>query len=157
MDKTYLLLKCLHIAGVVIFLGNILVTAWWKTHADRTRNPVIIAFAQRQVTLTDFVFTAGGAVLLGVAGVGNATLHGMNYLQINWLAWGYGLFLSSGVIWVAVLIPIQIRQAKIARTFASGGEIPQTYWKLGKIWLLFGVLATVIPFASIYWMVFKPT
>ena len=28
--------------------------------ADRTRDPKIIAFAQRQVTLTDWVFTFGG-------------------------------------------------------------------------------------------------
>ncbi len=35
-----------------------------KVMADRTRNPVIIAFAQRQVTLTDYIFTGGGVVLI---------------------------------------------------------------------------------------------
>jgi uncharacterized membrane protein len=43
--NTYLLLKSLHILGVVLFLGNIIITGWWKAMADRTRNPVVIAFA----------------------------------------------------------------------------------------------------------------
>ena len=50
MENSYLWLKVLHIVGVVLFLGNIIVTGWWKNMADRTKNPQIIAFAQRQVT-----------------------------------------------------------------------------------------------------------
>jgi uncharacterized membrane protein len=156
MGDTYLLLKSLHITGVIVFLGNILVTGWWKAQADRTRNPTVIAFAQRQVTLTDFVFTAGGAALLAGAGIGNAELHNIPYLRVYWLAWGYWLFIASGVIWLAILIPIQIRQARMARAFASSGEIPQSYWRLGRLWYGFGILATVIPFGAIYFMVFKP-
>lgn len=156
MDNSYLLLKSLHILGAVIFLGNIVVTGWWKVMADRTRNPVIIAFAQRQVTLTDYVFTAGGAALVLATGVGNAMLHGMDYLSIRWLAWGYWLFIISGIIWAVILIPVQIKQARMARQFQNGGAIPESYWTLGRIWIVFGTLATVIPLANIYWMVFKP-
>jgi len=68
MDNTYLWLKSLHLLGVVMFLGNIIVTGWWKFMADRTKNPVIIAFAQRQVTLTDWIFTAGGVILVLAGG-----------------------------------------------------------------------------------------
>lgn len=156
MSNAYLFLKSLHILGAVIFLGNIIVTGWWKFMADRTQNPVIIGFAQRQVTLTDYVFTAGGLLLVLATGIGNAVLHNMDYLTIKWLAWGYWLFIISGVIWVAVLIPVQIKQAKMARQFENGGDIPESYWKLGRIWIIFGTLATVIPLANIYWMVFKP-
>jgi len=78
MDNTYLILKSLHILGAVIFLGNIIITGWWKVMADRTRNPVVIAFAQRQVTLTDYIFTGGGVVLILATGLGNAVLHNMD-------------------------------------------------------------------------------
>ena len=64
MDDSYLWLKTIHLLGVVLFLGNIIITGWWKFMADKTKNPQVIAFAQRQVTLTDFVFTAGGAAIL---------------------------------------------------------------------------------------------
>jgi hypothetical protein len=50
----------LHILGVVLFLGNIVVTAVWKVLADRTRNPAVVAYAQRLVTVTDIAFTATG-------------------------------------------------------------------------------------------------
>lgn len=154
--NTYLLLKTLHIFGVVIFLGNIIVTAWWKVMADRTRDATVIAFAQRQVTLTDFVFTGAGAALVLGTGIGNAVLHGLDYKSVRWLAWGYWLFIASGVLWVAVLIPVQVRQARLARAFAGGGPIPPLYWTLGRVWLGVGLVATVLPLANLYWMVFKP-
>ena len=154
--NTYLLLKSLHILGVVLFLGNIIVTGWWKVMADKTGDKNIIAFAQRQVTLTDYVFTFGGVLLVLVTGITNAELHGMDYLNIKWLAWGFWLFVASGVIWVVILLPVQILQAKMAKNFSEDKPIPEKYWKLGKIWLIFGILATVLPLLNLYWMVFKP-
>lgn len=156
MDNTYLWLKSLHLLGVVIFLGNIIVTGWWKFMADRTRNPVIIAFAQRQVTLTDWVFTACGVMLVLAGGLGNALLHHMDYLHTYWLTRGIGLFIASGIIWALILLPIQRVQARMARQFTSGGEIPVRYWQLGRIWNVFGTLATLLPLMNLYWMVFKP-
>lgn len=117
--NTYLALKSLHILGVVLFVGNIVVTAWWKVQADRTRHPAIVAFAQRQVTLTDWIF-------------------------------------ASGLLWVAILIPVQIKQARLARGFAANGPIPDEYWRLNRVWLWVGILATVLPAANLYFMVFKP-
>jgi uncharacterized membrane protein len=154
--NTYLLLKSLHIFGVVIFLGNIIVTGWWKVMADRTKNPSIIAFAQRQVTLTDYIFTLGGVIIIVATGIGNATLHGMDYFAIKWLLWGYWLFIASGIIWVVILLPVQIKQAKMAKQFSETQQIPELYWKLERIWIIFGILATILPLANLYWMVFKP-
>jgi uncharacterized membrane protein len=156
MNEHYLLLKMLHILGVVMFLGNVIITGWWKAMADRTRQPAIIAFAQRQVTVTDWIFTAGGVALILVTGIGNATLSGIDYMNVRWTAWGYWLFMLSGVIWGAVLIPLQIAQARMAAKFADGSAIPPRYWQLNRLWFVFGILATLIPLANLYWMVFKP-
>jgi uncharacterized membrane protein len=155
MDNSYLWLKTIHVFGVVIFLGNIIVTGWWKNMADLTRNPQIIAYAQRQVTLTDFIFTGGGVLILLVAGMVNVHMHNMSYAA-KWLSHGMSIFLASGVIWVAVLIPVQIKQARMAKDFASTGQIPEQYWKLCTTWNVFGVIATLLPLANLYWMVFKP-
>ena len=59
----YAVFKVLHLFGVILFLGNIIVTALWKSLADRTGDPRIIAYAQRLVTVTDWVFTQGGGPL----------------------------------------------------------------------------------------------
>ncbi|HVI51555.1 MAG TPA: DUF2269 family protein [Candidatus Sulfotelmatobacter sp.] len=153
MDS-YLLLKSLHLLGVVLFIGNIVVTGWWKVMADRTRNPAVVAFAQRQVTLTDWVFTLGGSMLVGIAGLVNALVHDIP-LNTPWLLWGGGLFLSSALIWGLFLIPLQIRLGAMARAFAGTDTIPEEYWPLSRNWLLWGTAATLLPVAVIPVMVFK--
>lgn len=156
MNDTYLWLKLLHIIGVILFMGNIIVTGWWKFMADRTGDPKIIAFAQRQVTLTDYVFTASGVVLILIGGILNAVLHDMDYTGIKWMARGLGLFIVSGIIWFAILIPIQIKQEKLARLFSSQTTIPDHYRDLCKLWNIFGTIATLLPLLAVYFMVFKP-
>ena len=154
MSNTYLWLKTIHLLGVVMFLGNIIITGWWKVMADRTQNPQIIAFAQRQVTLTDFVFTAGGAAILLGAGMANVGIHHMDFSS-KWLTQGMLMFVLSGIIWVAILIPTQAKQAKLAREFAKTNKIPESYWKLCTRWNVFGAIAVILPLINLYWMTFK--
>jgi uncharacterized membrane protein len=152
---SYALLKTLHVLGAILLVGNIIVTAWWKASADRTRDPRIIAFAQRQVTLTDLIFTLGGVLLL--AGAGYAMLlQGPWSLTVGWLSWGQTLFIATGVIWLAVLVPVQLRQARLASAFAAGAPIPAQYWSLARLWMGFGALAVLLPLVAVVLMVFKP-
>ncbi|SHK37487.1 Predicted integral membrane protein [Shimia gijangensis] len=69
--------------------------------------------------------------------------------------WGFYLFVISGVIWAAILVPCQIVQARQAKVFAETGVIPPSYWVYGRIWLWFGIAAILIPLANVYWMVIK--
>jgi len=153
---TYLILKTIHIIGAVLFLGNIIITGWWKIMANRTHNPIIIAFAQRQVTLTDFVFTAGGSTILFAAGIANIIIYNINIMQTNWILWGLALFTLSGVIWAAILIPIQIKQAREAKTFTAETVISDAYWRREMIWYILGLAAIVLPLMSLIFMVLKP-
>jgi uncharacterized membrane protein len=145
----------LHLLGVVIFLGNIVVTAVWKMLADRTRDPAVVAYAQRLVTVTDIAFTATGAALILVAGQVMAEDFGGIFGPL-WLTVGWSLFVASGVIWLAILVPIQVMQSRLARTFRDGTEIPERYWRLSRLWAVVGTVATVLPLGNLYFMVFKP-
>ncbi len=151
----YLLLKMLHIFGVIIFLGNIIVTAFWKTIADLSKDWKIISFSQKLVTYTDIVFTLIGVLLISVTGILMAQ-HFEHYLRIKWIVWGLSLFIASGVIWVLVLIPLQIKLHQIANQFKKNKTIPEEYWKLEKYWMIFGIIATILPLMNLYWMVVKP-
>ena len=146
----------LHILGVVVFLGNIIVTAVWKMLADRTRNPPVVAYAQRLVTVTDIAFTATGAVLIIVAGQVMAPEWGGVFGGPLWLTLGWSLFIASGVIWLALLVPIEVMQERLARSFRNAQEIPDRYWRLSRLWAVFGAIATVLPLLNLYLMVFKP-
>jgi len=144
-----------HVVGVVLFIGNIVVTAVWKLLADRTRTPAVVAYAQRLVTVTDVAFTATGAALIAISGpILAEDLGGIG--GPTWLTVGFGLFIDSGVVWAAVLIPVQIAQARLARRFRTEAVIPERYWRLATIWAVFGAIATLLPLANLYLMVVKP-
>ena len=154
--ENYEILKSLHLLGVTLFLGNIIVTAFWKMLADRTKTPAVIAYAQRLVTITDFVFTATGVLLIAITGRMMASRFG-EISDSLWLIWGWGLFAASGLIWVSILLPVQIKQAKLAKEFENKENIPESYWSLSKYWAGFGIIATILPLVNLYIVVFKPT
>ncbi|MBI3774501.1 MAG: DUF2269 domain-containing protein [Gammaproteobacteria bacterium] len=144
-------LKSLHILGACLFLGNIIVSAFWKVLADRTGNYSVIRFATRLVNITDTVFTGLGATLLLVTGHVLAGNYGGIYSN-GWILWSYVLFGISGAIWVAVLVPIQFKQAQILRV-STIEEIPKEYHRLARLWSLAGTLATLFPLPAVYLMV----
>ncbi len=145
----------LHVLGVVLFLGNLTVTAVWKVLADRTRQVDVIAYAQRLVAVTDIAFAAPGAILIAVSGgvlagdVGGVTGPG-------WLTTGLILFALSGVIWLTILVPTQIRQTRLARRLKQEATVPDQYWRLALPWYVFGSIATVLPLANVFIMTVKP-
>lgn len=144
-----------HVLGVVLFLGNIVVTAVWKMLADRTREPAVVASAQRLVTLTDVAFAAVGAALIAVSGPVLADdLGGVG--GPTWLTVGFALFIASGVVWALVLIPIQVPQSRLVRRVRTEATIPERYWRLATLWAIFGSIATLPPLANLYLMIVKP-
>ncbi|MBK1719836.1 DUF2269 family protein [Thiocystis violacea] len=152
----YSLLKTLHVLGVVALVGNVVVTLAWKLAADRTGEPRVIAFGQRLVTLTDWWFTVGGVVLIAIGGYGAAWVAGLDPLGPHWLLWGQGLFVLSGALWAGLLIPTQIRQARQARDFAAGGDIPASYWRDARRWVFWGVIAIGPLLGAVWLMIAKP-
>ena len=43
----------------------------------------------------------------------------------------------------------------MANDFASGGQIPERFWRLNRWWIIWGIVATVLPLLNIYVMVQK--
>jgi uncharacterized membrane protein len=153
---SYTVFKLMHLLGVVLLLGNIIVTAAWKLAADRHGKPAVVAFAQRMVTLTDVAFTLPGVVLTLVGAHGMGWLGGFSLWQPGWLAWGHSLFIVSGVIWLGVLVPTQVQQGRLAASFATSPAIPARYWQLNRRWIVWGVAATVLPVINMGLMILKP-
>jgi uncharacterized membrane protein len=155
-DSSYNILKFAHVLGVVILVGNVTITAYWKVLADLTRDGRIIAHAQRGVTIADWIFTLLGIALIMIGGYGAALVNNLPLFGSFWLIAGQVLFGVSGLIWVAILVPLQIRQARAAREFADGGAAPAEYRRDAKNWLVWGIIATVPLVAAVYVMVVKP-
>jgi uncharacterized membrane protein len=151
----YVLFKTLHIIGVVVLLGNVTITAYWKVLADRTSDTRLIAHAQHGVTVADWIFTLAGIVLILVGGYGAAAVARLSIITSTWLVLGQLLFLVSGLVWICILIPIQIRQARAARSLLPDDTLPLQYRHDSRRWLIWGIIATVPLVAAIYVMVAK--
>lgn len=152
----YEICKFLHITGIVMLMGNITATAIWKFFADRTGDAVVIGFAQKLVTYTDWSLTFWGVVLTIGGGYGALWVAGIDPLGAGWLVWSQGLFVVAGLIWLGLLVPLQVRQARAAKAFAAGGAIPAQYARDSRAWIFWGLVATVPLVAATWLMVAKP-
>jgi uncharacterized membrane protein len=152
----YVAWKAVHIFGVVLFMGNIIVTALWKARADRSADLATVAFAQRTVAAADRMFTLPGAILIAVGGyamasVGHLPLHGP-----RWIEWGQGLFYASAVIWLAVLIPAQHRLVALSEAGRRAGSLDPAFHRLSRRWATWGGIATLLVLVALVLMVTKP-
>lgn len=155
MPETYLVWKFLHITGVVMLLGNITVTAIWKFFADRDGRPQVLGFAQKLITYTDWSMTVWGVVLIMVGGYGLA-IQGHFPLLEGWMLWAQLCFVAAGLIWMGLIVPIQIKSARLTRQFKDGGTVPDVYKSLSRRWIFWGLLSTVPLIAALWLMIARP-
>lgn len=147
-------LKFIHIFGVCLFIGNIIVSALWKVMADRTRNTATIKYATKLINITDMIFTGLGATLLLVSGHILSKAFG-GILSQQWIIQSYILFGISGALWITALVPIQIKQSKLVKKLEDKDTIPEKYYKLARVWSIVGTVATIVPIPAIYIMITK--
>ncbi|MEM6266240.1 MAG: DUF2269 family protein [Pseudomonadota bacterium] len=155
MGSLYLF-KFLHYLGIILLAGNITVTAIWKVFADRNGDWRLVAFGQRMVTGTDFGLTIPGIVLTMVGGYGSIWVMGYSLFEPPWLLWSQIMFVVAGAIWLFILVPIQIKQARIANGFTEQNGVTNEYKRLSRLWIMWGLVST-IPLVIVLWlMIAKP-
>lgn len=144
-------LKIVHVLCACLFLGNVIVSGTWAALAERTRNHTIIQFSNKLVLITDVLFTLTGSIGVVVTGYLMADRWGGESSH-PWIRWSYMLFGLSGLIWLLVLMPIQLKQRALLR---QTDTITAQYLRLSRIWQLWGAGATVLPLPILYLMVTK--
>ena len=144
-------LKVIHLVCAALFLGNVIVSGVWALLAERTRDHAIILFSNTLVLVTDGLFTLTGAI--GVVWTGHAMANRFDGGTGHpWIQWSYGLLIFSGLIWLLVLVPIQLKQRALLR---ASNTVCDQYWRLSRIWQIAGAIATVLPLPIVYLMVNK--
>ena len=153
----YLALKTLHIVSVVMFLGNITTGIFWKEHADRTRDPRLIAHALAGIIASDRLFTIPGVLLITAAGLTAAILGDIPLLRTGWVFWGIVLFAVSGVAFMGWVAPLQKRMLKLMQAGVESGTPDwAAYARLSRVWAFWGAVALLLPLAVLILMVLKP-
>jgi len=153
----YLAVKVFHIAAVVLFLGNITTGIFWKEHADRTRDPRIIAHMLEGLIRSDRLFTIPGVIAIVIGGVGAAMMGHLPILRTGWILWSLVLFTLSGFAFSAQVAPLQRRMMNLMRSAAeSGAPDWAAYLALSRSWGFWGAVALLAPVGAMVLMVLKP-
>ena len=150
------ILLAIHILAAVIFMGNLITAAFWKMRADRSGNVETMALTARAVLLADFIFTGPGIGALLVTGIWLAGITGWQRFQEPWLGISLVLLVLTGVIWLGVLVPLQLRMARLSREGAASGTVNEAYTRASRMWAMFGGIATLLPVIILVLMVIKP-
>jgi uncharacterized membrane protein len=149
----YLVLKLVHIVSVVAFLGNISTGIYWHARAQRTGDPKIIAHTVAAIIASDRYFTVPSVVLILLTGVAAALIGGFPIFSTDWIFWTLVLFIVSGVLFMAFVVPLQRQMLVYA---LSGAFDPPVYTALARRWKLWGLLSLATPLAGLGLMVLKP-
>jgi uncharacterized membrane protein len=144
-------LKIVHVLCACLFLGNVVVSGIWAAMAERTRDHAIIQFSNRLVLITDLLFTTTGAIGVVFTGHLMAGRYGGDTAH-PWITWSYALFGLSGLIWMLVLLPIQLKQRRLLQRTT---QITSEYLHWSRVWQVSGAVATVLPLPILYLMVTK--
>jgi uncharacterized membrane protein len=153
----YTALKILHVAAVVIFLGNLVTGILWKMHADETEDPIIIRHTIAGLIRADRWFTIPSVVLILVGGFGAALVGGLPLIRTGWILAGIILFTISGGAYMARVAPLQRQMLQVARLGVESGRLDwDKYRALTRRWNLWGSIALIAPVLAMVAMIAKP-
>lgn len=139
--------RFLHVLGVVLMLGNVIVTGVWTELLWRWDGPTRFRSVARAIWWTDVAFTLGGGTLVTVAGTMRALQLDLSLWATPWIRTGIlALGLSTG-IWLVVLVPMQRRML-----VAEGPALRVALWQ----WRLWGWIAVVPLVWGLWAMTTKP-
>ena len=153
----YLAFKLVHLVAVVLFLGNIATGVFWKAHADRTKDPRLIAHTLDGIIRSDRLFTIPGVMLILLAGVGAAGVGRIPMLATGWILWSIVLFTISGIAFMWQVAPLQRRMLDHVRSAPDAASLDwEKYRSLTRRWEVWGFVALATPVAAMVLMVLKP-
>lgn len=153
----FLVVKLLHIAAVVVFLGNITTGLFWHAWAARTRDPTLLAHTMRGIIRSDRLFTVPGVVGIIATGVAAALIAGYPLLRTGWIFWTLMLFAASGAIFGSRVAPLQRQLLAMAEDGVASGRFDFARYKaLALRWEAWGAAALLTPLAGLVLMVLKP-
>jgi uncharacterized membrane protein len=151
----YSILKVIHILSAIFLFGAGFGSAFHKFLADRSKELRAQVAANRQIVVTDWVFTVPTVVIQPATGWAMATLGGYSIAN-RWLAVAIGLYGFAGLCWIpAVFLEIKMRDLSL-RALVDNTPLPSTYYHLARIWCWLGVPAFLAMVVIVYLMVVKP-
>lgn len=143
--------KILHLVGVVLMMGNMVVGPIWFSYAYYSGDKKLLVFAGRLLQITDMWLTLPGIFLTVINGLCLAAAFGGTRNGPDWLFWSVIALIA---MW-ALSMPVLFLQEKMYQALA---EEPSDDLKIRKLivqWGIWGTLVMLPPTLIFYWMVMK--
>ena len=150
----YPILVLIHLTAVIIFLGNITLAPFWKSHAEKTKDRLHVLNTWKGIIRADKFFTMPGVLILLLFGIGAAAHLKVNFIDTGWIFWSIIMYLVSGVVFMVKVVPIQKKIVAFASDENKFGW--DEYFTLSKQWNIWGIIALVTPWIAVILMVLKP-
>jgi uncharacterized membrane protein len=151
----YLLLKVLHVIGATVIFGTGSGIAFFMLMAHRSGDAAFIGRTARVVVIADMVFTATAAIAQPITGWLLMRQTALS-LSESWITASLALYAVAGMFWLPV-VWIQARMRDLALAAARTGDpLPTGYYRLFRLWFLFGFPGFGAVLGIIALMVVKP-
>ncbi|WP_445491913.1 DUF2269 family protein [Niallia sp. 03133] len=124
--------------------------------ADLKGDLAVIHSSAKNIMLADCIFTIPGLVLIIVTGNLMAVKAGFPMSGFNWITVSQTLFILCGLIWGAILVPLQHSMIRHSAKAIETGVLSKSYKKVSLYWMIFGIAATILPVVVLYMMIYKP-
>lgn len=153
---TYLGWKLIHIASVVIFLGNITTGLFWAAHANQSGQFTHIASTFQGIIKSDRWLTIPAVFGILISGFAMAVNGRIPILGTGWVFWSLSLFAISGLVFSIWIAPLQSKIHEFVQQSEKTNSTWTEYRKLYLKWEIWGLLALITPIAALIIMILKP-
>lgn len=143
------LLVLLLVLGTVVMLGNVIVTEAWAFLAERSGDRRALRFAGQAVNRADVVLTAPGIFLMVISGRFLVEQIGEG---AGWVLAVEISFITAGVVWIGLLVPLQNRLA----VRAQADLIDRVFLRTLHLWYAAGITATLLTILAVGFAVLQP-
>jgi len=149
------LLRWAHIIGATMLLGTGAGIAFFMAMAHRTDDPKLVAHTANVVVIADWLFTASAVVLQPITGTLLAIETGWPLTE-GWIVLSLILYVVTGAFWLPV-VWVQHQMRNLARDAVTQDAcLPDAYYRLYRIWFVFGFPAFFAVLAILWLMVTRP-
>ena len=146
----------LHLLGMILFMGNVIVSSMWMTQARKTGDRTTLYCASTVVARADWVLSMPGLLLVLVSGIMTVGYWG-GFARASWAELSLAFFVLIGVIWLSLLLRFQRRMLQLTREAVELKiGLSSEFSRVAARWAFWNGIVTILLCCSLYLMVFKP-
>lgn len=153
MQTFYIVLKFVHVAAVILWLGGVVAVGMLNARVAHERDPAALAPLARASRFFGSAVVGPSALATLVAGVGMVLASGMSFATL-WIAWGL-----TGIVIAVLLGTTLIRSTgeQLGAAMQEGRDGSAGVVRLRQRLRNLSILNLLVLFSIVAAMVFKPT